>query len=579
MQILKLALALLPVAVCAAGREGDPVVVAGAGIAPMLGKNPAQIVAFRYNAGWTQIPVQIDERMVIDFGKVYHQSNTGLTFLGYADGGTWTGIDPDATFDSDDELVFMAKDVGSRVPAVVSLPAGAQADPVVEVAVNDPLSGPLGYVYLFLTDGSLTPGAGQNYVTYAFNLLSGSYFSTYKISAGPNPENTSVTTSAYREHFGDRWVRDETNVYAGGASGVDILDRHKNLFGPGSCSRSEDSFSSGEGCFVCNIDGPVRAIRSYLGANSGPFTQRTNIFYEARQDIATNLRVHVISGIMDLYDYSPAASGMTYYNSLLPGGVLVDGNPDSVPTGAITWEMVTGAQGSLALFVKLVTDISGLTYTSYYSDDSTPSVTQCTGDAFEYGESGVWINQTIPNTDPTFGTAKILTALRTQYYLPPNQPTSAATERLSLVQNPLTASAARLRVVSGTISFDSYVGAPISAVSMRVSALGEFPVDLSASGAYRVAVPAAPLTLSVKHSHWLRRTVATDTTASSQSDVNLTLDNGDSDPDNFVGLFDLNAELVYFGQVDPLADLDGSGLVDLFDLNIALTAFATSGDP
>ena len=44
----------------------------------------------------------------------------------------------------------------------------------------------------------------------------------------------------------------------------------------------------------------------------------------------------------------------------------------------------------------------------YYVDDSTPTETQCTGDAFQYGASGSTVNQTVPNTDPTMGAAATL---------------------------------------------------------------------------------------------------------------------------------------------------------------------------
>ncbi len=83
----------------------------------------------------------------------------------------------------------------------------------------------------------------------------------------------------------------------GNSSGVDIPDRHKELFKPGVPTRTEDTFCEGaatgfpaEGCFTANISGPVRAIRSYMGANSGFITQREHIFYEDREDINTYLK-------------------------------------------------------------------------------------------------------------------------------------------------------------------------------------------------------------------------------------------------------------------------------------------------
>src|SRR4029079_5149747 len=127
-----------------------------------------------------------------------------------------------------------------------------------------------------------------------------------------------VTGATYKRHFSNRWVTDQLNVIAAGKTAPDILDRQKVLFAPNVCGRSEDTFDatgpygSAEGAFVINKSGPVRAIRSYVGANSGPSTQRTDICYDRREDLRTDLRVHAIPSVMDFIDYSAAASGMTY---------------------------------------------------------------------------------------------------------------------------------------------------------------------------------------------------------------------------------------------------------------------------
>ena len=241
-------------------------------------------------------------------------------------------------------------------------------------------------------------------------------------------------------HFSDRWIRDEINVYAEGSTGVDILDRHKNLFAPGNCSRSEDTFSNGEGAFFANIDGPVRAIRSYLGANSGPLTQRDHFCYEGRHGVRTILRVHAITGVMDFYDYSPDASGMSYYNDLNIDGVLVDGMPmEVVSPGALVWEMITGPQGTLIYSHVVEVDIPNFYYTSYYLDNMDTFVTQCTGDDWAYGSSGIWIDQLIPNTDPLLGAHYNFSALRSTFVQGPDQNVTLAQQRYDQVVQPLMA--------------------------------------------------------------------------------------------------------------------------------------------
>ena len=289
-------------------RPADPVVLTGANVPTLTGNAPGSSVAFRYLNGWQQIPVQVDERANVDLGTVYNTTPQGYVVLSYTDPNTFTGADPNPALDSDDEVVFMAKDAGGN-PTSFLEPSGVVPGSGVEVAITDPLDATAsGYVYLFRHNGTLSPGAGKQYVSYQFNLLSGNYRTTYKTTQGPNPENSVITSSFYKHHFADRWVDDKLRIYVGGTTGVNILDRHKNLFGPGDCRRSEDKFSLGEGAFVVNKSGPVRAIRSYLGAVSRPVTQREHYFYERRHDITTFLRVHEISGITDFFDYTPAAS-------------------------------------------------------------------------------------------------------------------------------------------------------------------------------------------------------------------------------------------------------------------------------
>ena len=227
---------------------------------------------------------------------------------------------------------------------------------------------------------------------------------------------------------------------AGGAPGTDIIDRHKNLLAPGDCARSEETFSAGEGAFIVNRDGPVRSIRGYVGANSGPTTYRIHTFYEEREEILTALRVHPISGIMDFFDYSPEASGMTYVCESDQSGAAIDGDPDVVTTlpGFYRYEGVTGAQGTMAYRHFIESDFAPATdETFYYLDDDEPSVTQCTGDGYAYGSSGLWHNAAIPNTDPYAGDYHIFEHTRCIRYLPPDQPLDFASDWFDELEHPL----------------------------------------------------------------------------------------------------------------------------------------------
>ena len=66
-------------------------------------------------------------------------------------------------------------------------------------------------------------------------------------------------------------------------------------------------------------------------------------------------------------------------------------------------------------------------------------MTQCTGDAYAYGTSGLWVTQSIPSTDPALGATNHLVSRRIVYYGPPGQTVSNAALRYLQATTPLTA--------------------------------------------------------------------------------------------------------------------------------------------
>jgi hypothetical protein len=423
-----------------ADRQTDPVVIPGGTASALLGVPVGDVVAFHYKGGaWSQVPVQVDERKTIELATAYDKpANTTnpVNVVVYADPNTYVGAGS-GVLTSLDEIAFMAADTADEAPVGAAAPAGVVSGSRVQLEVTDPRDAHHAYVTLFLrSDPKLDPSAGRRYVQYDFKLTSGDYKTTYKLDAGPNPETSAVTTSFYTRAFHDRWLDDGLTVKSGGKNGPDIVDRHKALFAPGNCVRSEDTFDAGEGAFLANINGPVRAIRSYIGANSGPYTERTHIFYAQREDIVTDLRVHQIPSVLDFMDYSDAARGMTYSNDHNISGVTVDGVPDALAAGAPAWEKVDGPQGALTHVWTLETSAT-LTNTNFYEDNDTNPSTQCTGDAAALGASGSWITSTIPNTDPHNGTAATLRATRTMFFETPGRSASDAQRHADQVAAPL----------------------------------------------------------------------------------------------------------------------------------------------
>ena len=70
------------------------------------GMAPGDLVAFRYEAGWVQIPVQVDERDAVEFAQIYGDPAVNPTAKDfgtdyydefYTDPDTFTGPDSDVS--------------------------------------------------------------------------------------------------------------------------------------------------------------------------------------------------------------------------------------------------------------------------------------------------------------------------------------------------------------------------------------------------------------------------------------------------------------------------------------------------
>ncbi|MGA7436357.1 MAG: hypothetical protein WBW44_12185 [Solirubrobacterales bacterium] len=472
-------------------READPVVLTGSQLPGLIGAVPGEIVAFSWDGSWKQVPVQVDERKIADFRAVRQVPMYNAQFMAevYADPNTWTGADgvpqkptnlpngdpiPDTAgdplFDADDEIALMSRHAGASAFGLAD-PEGVDAGTRTPVGVSDSLDdGNDRFLYLF-TSGSLDPDANQDLVSYDWIFsppLVGGYFAGYEFSGlgdnvlGPpvNPEASVVRTDNYEQTFPGRWMVDGLKIKAGGATGVDILDGDKSMviLAAVTCGRNELTFSRGQGAVVANIDGPVRAVRSFVGANSGTYTQRDQIYYESRVDTNTYLRVH--EGITDFVlamDYSEDAFGMTYRSSTNEAGVTIDGQPDEgvdgqTLEGNIFWDQATGVQGSLTNVSRVDSDIPGLTYGTFYEDNMTPPANKrailCSGDDHAIGASGPRLKMpgfgfnTDPTRPPTAPSTEVnnLTGHRTTYFSGPGATAETGKLRSRQVETPLVVS-------------------------------------------------------------------------------------------------------------------------------------------
>lgn len=134
------------------------------------------------------------------------------------------------------------------------------------------------------------------------------------------------------------------------------------------------------------------------------------------------------------------------------------------------------------------------------------------------------------------------------------------------------------RPSEATIEFrDIHTRAVIRSVSATLDANGRFSIDSPQE--------TGPYALSVKHTHWLRRSIDIDTGNGNVSGVLVRLTNGDVDEDDEVGIGDYALLSASFGSApgDPNwfenADLNGDDEVDIADYAVLSSSFGLQGEP
>ncbi len=277
-------------------------------------------------------------------------------------------VDPIKGLDSNDEVVFMARDAGAQAPADALRPHGTTG--VKQVTVVDPLTQQASYLYV-MQGLAPTFDAGSGYVRYTrdanagtFEKSESSYDNYGNAAAGPycdadgnvvlkadgtpdvqrrRPRDlATVETDRYRYRYDGRWLMTDVRVKEDEATtyGADLVDRWKaRAFQQDAESETpccgyeeEDTNWGGSSTLLGERTGPVRTVRETWGADSGTNVIRRETFYRDDMVMKTWLRVHVIpplDGIYAQWDYN--AGVMTrHYNPNVPDGVAVDGRNDEV---------------------------------------------------------------------------------------------------------------------------------------------------------------------------------------------------------------------------------------------------------
>lgn len=458
-------------------RNCDPVVLEGNEASCMLGFSPNEIVGFSYQQGqWKQIPIQIDERIFTSVRDPYRapngpcEGNNETDYIWnvyfYADPNTFTGSDPNPNFDGDDELAFMYRDAGGR--AVNSgCPANVIASSRCEVEIFEPLSANanVGYIYLFRQTGALAQDAGKDYVDYDYDDFGGNYKANYKVCFNGeqdiNLENSWLHTANYSMHFRRRWENDQLILKKGNMPNTDILDSHQYFTSNVNCTKTEVTFSQRRGPIIANIDGPIRGIRSVMGAHSGTYMELTLVMSECRADNRFYYRIHPSAGYFEARDLNSNAIGMSFYSNRNPSPLIIDGNRDDSQFTTIEpseWELTEGAQGSIISAYVYDTDIimgtqddfnQGLANgyaEAYYRDWGSDDTRRCSGDLASYGASGFHfrsrkctdrLRNWSENPSCMPDQVNFFEAVRYNYMLPPQVTVDQAKKYANFSKNPL----------------------------------------------------------------------------------------------------------------------------------------------
>jgi len=341
-------------------READPVVVKGKLLHNFAGVRIEQLTLYSFHQGEAyNIPFQVDEK------------GPDGSFILTAGEDVWKDQDG-GCLDANDELVFMAMDLGERAS---SGGYGEQSWECLEIEIMDPLTRQKGWAYL-VADPFIVKSPSHDYVTYKFDHQRAWTITDFYVSS------TDYTSN----------ITDIMNlIQPDGDMGLDLLDRfkirncfklHRYLLGLTFCFNEEDVDSSVTGY----KDGPVRVIQrvktsiKVLGMRISISTSDTLLyphFYSAPRSISLPFNIKSIFTklkITTFFDLNHLASGMLFFSSCNSQPFKVDGimSPSEIQLERSNprWMLVTGAQGTCILVVDFEPEfIKDTDFSLYYLDD------------------------------------------------------------------------------------------------------------------------------------------------------------------------------------------------------------------
>ena len=284
-------------------RNFDPVIITGRQIAAFNGASVDDLFVYVYRDDvWKQVPAQIDE--VDQFGSYVAPE--------------------DDILDANDELVFMAQDLGIELPDD-GPPVASESSGVLwyEIHVRSSQNGSdVGWAYVLHSRDTESVVENMDYVRF-------------------DAETQRIVTNNYVLGFAG--IRPWIDHLSLGDSAIDIVDRTKlRVFCelPIVCPINETLQQPPRGGLV--KDGPVRVID-----RGGELLAYKNLVVWTRE----LSKPAEISGDVQLsMDFNNAAVGGTFYNDVVPDGTTIDGVPDTVPqTPYSPWWQVSTDQGAIVV--------------------------------------------------------------------------------------------------------------------------------------------------------------------------------------------------------------------------------------
>ncbi|MFQ5825094.1 MAG: hypothetical protein ACE5JB_13655, partial [bacterium] len=356
--------------------DSQPVIILGSSFILFNNVPINNLFLFAYHADtqqWEAIPFQIDEKDAAgDF------------------------FNPDETpgLDANDELVFIAQDVGDMAPNVavwIDNPE-AQTYPRYEIKITNPVDQSIiGWVYLYRSNTLISVQTNTDYIQYIEGPIA-------------NPAADTIKGLSYKLGNANNGF---PNFLELAANGIDLLDRQKVrvvvrvIFSD--VTLTEENFQNPS--VTPPIDGDVRVIRELtFDITVSPFgsvgsatlpVQYFPYSLSISGELDTDPIPFAIKKLRQTFDLNTNALGMSLFSQNNLTGIDIDGNPDpSIDTGVvfdpeINWVQITGTQGTFVNMFKMAQ--IGDQQSLFYRDDTTMTETNDTGDLISIGDTGILV--------------------------------------------------------------------------------------------------------------------------------------------------------------------------------------------